>query len=225
MSISLENSASTRRHEYESSTSTSSEISDKYSYSRVSLVDISACTTFLLVHKQKVGQSLAVACQLTDGHTPDRATTNLSVSFSPNCTVYNQAHKNVLTANSTVSDIWIKFKSKAEEDTFLVNFRWRTVRFEFQSTHERSKGVLTAEQITAYALQLDCQFCTHVFSILIVKDYTQLIQWDRSGTIVTTPIYYRQDPELLDFLSITTKQRDRSKDTTTAFTKPHQKRL
>ncbi|KAH9012217.1 hypothetical protein EDB83DRAFT_2233769 [Lactarius deliciosus] len=61
------------------------------------------------------------------------------------------------------------------------------------------KGVSTAGQITAYmALQLDCQFRTHVFSVLIIRDYMQLIRWDWSGAIVTAPIYYQLDPELLD---------------------------
>ncbi|KAH8983236.1 hypothetical protein EDB92DRAFT_1803960, partial [Lactarius akahatsu] len=53
------------------------------------------------------------------------------------------------------------------------------------------KGITTAGQITTYAaLQLDCQYCTHIFSILIIRDYAQLIQWDLSGAIVTAPIYY-----------------------------------
>ncbi|KAH9018447.1 hypothetical protein EDB84DRAFT_1231509, partial [Lactarius hengduanensis] len=45
------------------------------------------------------------------------------------------------------------------------------------------------------------QYRTHVFSVLIVKDYARLIRWDRSGAIVTAPIYYRRDPELLDFFT------------------------
>jgi hypothetical protein len=32
-----------------------------------------------------------------------------------------------------------------------------------------------------------------------VKDYARLIRWDRSGAIVTGPIYYAKDPALLDF--------------------------
>jgi len=52
------------------------------------------------------------------------------------------------------------------------------------------------------ALQLDCQYRTHVFSILIVRNYARLIQWDWSGTIITAPIYYQQDPALLDFFTL-----------------------
>ncbi|KAH9025840.1 hypothetical protein EDB85DRAFT_2149458 [Lactarius pseudohatsudake] len=133
---------------------------------------------------------------------PDRATTSLSVSLSPDCTVYDQAHKNVIGANSAVSDIWIEFKSKAEEDAFLVNFPdgGQSVSSSNRLMNQGPKGVSTAGQITAYAaLQLDCQFRTHVFSILVVEDYARLIRWDRSGAVVTAPIYYRRDPELLDF--------------------------
>ena len=38
-----------------------------------------------------------------------------------------------------------------------------------------AKGASTASQITTYmALQLDSQYCTHVFSVLIVRDYAWL---------------------------------------------------
>ncbi|KAM6490106.1 hypothetical protein JOM56_014425 [Amanita muscaria] len=54
-----------------------------------------------------------------------------------------------------------------------------------------SAGRKTAGQITAYAAaQLSAQYRTHAFSILIVKDYARFIRWDRSGAIVTEPVYY-----------------------------------
>ncbi len=56
--------------------------------------------------------------------------------------------------------------------------------------------------MTYTALQLDCQYCTHVFSVLIVRNYAWLIRWDWSGAIVTAPIYYQQDPALLDFFTL-----------------------
>ncbi|KAH9024986.1 hypothetical protein EDB83DRAFT_2230798, partial [Lactarius deliciosus] len=96
-------------------------------------------------------------------------------SLSPDCTVYNQVHKTVLRADSTISDIWIKFKSKAEEDAFLSKFpdRGQSVLSPNRLMNQGSKGVSTAGQITAYvALQLDCQFHTHVFSVLIIGDHT-----------------------------------------------------
>ena len=67
---------------------------------------------------------------------------------------------------------------------------------------QTAKGVSTASQITTYAaLQLDSQYRTHVFRVLIVGDYARLIRWDRSGAIVTAPIYYQRDPALLEFFT------------------------
>jgi hypothetical protein len=67
---------------------------------------------------------------------------------------------------------------------------------------ENAKGLKTAGQIATYAaLQLDSQYRTHVFSVLIMKTYARLIRWDRSGAIVTGPIYYAEDSALLDFFT------------------------
>ncbi|KAH9164639.1 hypothetical protein EDB89DRAFT_1912027 [Lactarius sanguifluus] len=46
-------------------------------------------------------------------------------------TFYDQVHKTDLRANSTVSNIWIEFKSKAEEDAFLSKFPDRLVLGKF----------------------------------------------------------------------------------------------
>jgi len=40
----------------------------------------------------------------------------------------------------------------------------------------------------------------HTFSVLIINDYAWLIHWDRSGAIVTEPIYYNDQSYLFDFL-------------------------
>jgi hypothetical protein len=62
------------------------------------------------------------------------------------------------------------------------------------------EGCETAGQIIAYAtLLLGAQYRTHAFSVLIIKDYARLIRWDRSGAIVTQPIYYGRESQLLDF--------------------------
>lgn len=135
-------------------------------------------------------------------HSPDKAITHYNVSFAPDCTVYDQAHENVLHANSAISDIYIEFKSKAEEDAFLIDIPDQPSSVSSPLMNPAPQGVLTAGQITTYAaLQLDSQYRTHVFSILIVGDYARLIRWDRSGAIVTAPIYYQRDPELMDFFT------------------------
>jgi hypothetical protein len=135
-------------------------------------------------------------------HSPDKAITGYQVSFAPDCTVYDQARENVLHANSAISDIYIEFKSKAEEDAFLVDIPDQPSSTSNPLMNQAPQGVLTAGQITTYAaLQLDSQYRTHVFSILIVGDYARLIRWDRSGAIVTGPIYYQRDPELMGFFT------------------------
>ena len=54
-------------------------------------------------------------------HSPDKAITNYHKSFVPDCTVYDQVCKNVLHTNSTISNIYIEFKSKVEDNAFLIN--------------------------------------------------------------------------------------------------------
>lgn len=59
----------------------------------------------------------------------------------------------------------------------------------------------TLKQITAYtAAQLGSQFCTHAYSVLIVKNTARLLCWDRSGTILTEPFKYDEFPYLAEFI-------------------------
>jgi hypothetical protein len=89
-----------------------------------------------------------------------------------------------------------------EEDAFLIDIPDKSSSVSSPLMNPAPQGVLTASQITTYtALQLDSQYCTYVFSILIVGDYARLMQWDQSGAIVTAPIYYQQDPEVMDFFT------------------------
>jgi Fungal protein kinase len=65
---------------------------------------------------------------------------------------------------------------------------------------DSKSGHDTLGQITLYAAaQLGSQFCTHIYSVLIVKDYARLIRWDRSGAIVTEAIPYNMNPALAEF--------------------------
>ncbi|KAI9433453.1 hypothetical protein H4582DRAFT_1794328, partial [Lactarius indigo] len=135
----------------------------------------------------------------------DKALAEHSVSFLPDCTVYNESSKNFTDNNSAFSDFCIEFRCRAEEDAFLTNFtdEGPAVSSPTQIMSQKPKGITTAGQITMYmALQLDCQYCTHVFSVLVVKDYAWLIRWDQSGAIITAPIYYQHNPALLDFFTL-----------------------
>jgi hypothetical protein len=69
----------------------------------------------------------------------------------------------------------------------------------FMST--MTSGCQVVSQITAYAtLVLSAQYRTHVFSILIIRNFARLIRWDCGGAVVTVPIYYNDESFLLDFL-------------------------
>jgi hypothetical protein len=72
--------------------------------------------------------------------------------------------------NSSKSAIYIKFKLKPDEDAFLTNVSEDTL------INKTTRGVLTAGQITTYStLQLEFQYCTHLFSVPILGDYAWLI--------------------------------------------------
>jgi hypothetical protein len=59
---------------------------------------------------------------------------------------------------------------------------------------------LLVAKFTAYATShMSAQYRTHIFFVLICEDYARLIRWDRSGAIVTEPIYYNVVPHLFDF--------------------------
>jgi hypothetical protein len=56
-------------------------------------------------------------------------------------------------------------------------------------------------QITAYASSiLSAQYRTHMFMVLMFKDYARLLRWDCGGAVVTKPIEFNVEPHLFDFL-------------------------
>ncbi|KAG1779841.1 hypothetical protein EV702DRAFT_1043716 [Suillus placidus] len=88
----------------------------------------------------------------------------------------------------------------------IIEFKWSPSHDAFRQPgadslmSQTEKGMDTLGQITSYtAAQLGTQFCTHVFSVLIVRDRTRIIRWDREGAIVTSPIDYNNEPDLADF--------------------------
>jgi hypothetical protein len=90
----------------------------------------------------------------------------------PDCTVYDQVHENVLHANSAISNIYIEFKSKAEEDAFLINIPDKSSSVSSPLMNPAPQGVLTAGQITTYtALQLDSRIIC-MFSVSSLSGIT-----------------------------------------------------
>ncbi|KAI9456113.1 hypothetical protein BJY52DRAFT_1188014 [Lactarius psammicola] len=95
----------------------------------------------------------------------------------------------------------IEFKNTLDQDPFSVELISSDHLEITPFMNSTIRGRQTARQITAYATSvLSAQYCTHTFLLLIIKDFARLIQWDRGGVVVTAPIFYNQDPDLLQFL-------------------------
>lgn len=95
----------------------------------------------------------------------------------------------------SVVDINIEFKYVTKDDAFASHDSSDMLMRNIPSGRD-SFG-----QITAYAAaQIGCQWRTCVYSIFIMKEYARLLRWDRSGLIVSAPIFYNKDPALAQFL-------------------------
>ncbi|KAG1901811.1 uncharacterized protein F5891DRAFT_950129, partial [Suillus fuscotomentosus] len=110
-------------------------------------------------------------CMYPDGCAPS----------SPNCDVSS-------------AEIIIKFKWSYSHDAFCEASGVDSV------VSQTERGMDTLGQIASYTTaQLGTQFCTHAFSVLIVRDRARIIRWDREGAIVTGPINYNNQPHLANF--------------------------
>ena len=123
----------------------------------------------------------------------------------PNCSVYDTARNHNNNLNSSLIKLVIEFKTGSDSDPFVDPRLLKkskvgdTFRNPFMVTS--SKAQVVAGQIIAYAtLVLSAQYHTHVFLVLVFKEYSRLIHWDCGGAVVTAPISHTKDPHLLDFL-------------------------
>lgn len=114
----------------------------------------------------------------------------------PDVCVYPDGQEpSTLNCDISTTEIIIEFKWSNSHDAF----RQPSPRLDSVISHTE-KGMDTLGQITSYAAaQLGTQFRTHAFSVLIVCDRARIIRWDREGAIVTSPIYYNEQPHLADF--------------------------
>ena len=65
-------------------------------------------------------------------------------------------YKHVTHTDSAISDLYVKFKGKVEDDTFLTNFSGKQLSTLNPLMSKMAKGASTASQITTYmAVQLD----------------------------------------------------------------------
>jgi hypothetical protein len=140
---------------------------------------------------------------------------------------YRADHEDVL--NSSTVDCLIEFKTTSDQDPFLVKAAPPAPPAPVDSNNSNNSSDSSdssdscagqtrvicsnpfmaatplahqvAGQITSYAsLVMSAQYHTHLFTVLILKEYARLIQWDHGGALVTEPIYHDGHLHLLDFL-------------------------
>lgn len=110
----------------------------------------------------------------------------------PDCYVYeaNSGHNH---PDSSLVECLIEFKTTSDYDPFVRDVPSEPIsgRNPFMSAKTQARKM--AGQITAYAtLILGAQYRTHIFLILILREYSRIIRWDRGGAIVTAPIPRRR---------------------------------
>jgi|SRR6266850_1677183 len=65
--------------------------------------------------------------------------------------------------------------------------------------NQSSEAMRTMGQIGTYVtIQMDLQYRTHTFFVLIIGEYARLMCWDRSGILFTDPTYYNKHSELVE---------------------------
>ncbi|KAF8490092.1 hypothetical protein F5888DRAFT_1869004, partial [Russula emetica] len=122
------------------------------------------------------------------------------LKLKPDCSVYMHGKRTKDDLDLSRVDFVIEMKSEA--DPFVLKVPSNPRDHTSNSGDDLNSFLhLTSGQITAYAMAImSAQYRTHTFSVLIMKDYARLIRWDRSGAVVTEPIYYNSQPHLFDFL-------------------------
>lgn len=138
----------------------------------------------------------------------EQGKTDFPFKIKPDCSVFAKGHSFRGTDSSAV-ELFIEFKRRHDDDPFVSKLpRPRTSSSDNTSSSPPPNPFMkvsrdarhTCGQITAYATShMSAQYRTHVFFVLICKDYARLIRWDRSGAIVTDPIYYDEESHLFDF--------------------------
>ena len=121
----------------------------------------------------------------------------------PDFSVYSKDSNHNFQLNSTLIEFPLEFKSMPDQDPFAVK---PVPSSDLNSATENpfmsmtNLGHQVAGQITAYATSiLSAQYRTHTFLVLIFKSSARILRWDRGGAVVTAPIYFNEDPHLLDF--------------------------
>ncbi|KAI0245684.1 hypothetical protein BJV78DRAFT_1137314 [Lactifluus subvellereus] len=124
--------------------------------------------------------------------------TNYSFSIKPDCTVYSKENKKIYGTSLAAVEFFVEFKFSADSDPFEVSQKSQAPMGLLKDSRSAKE---TIGQIATYvAMQMDAQYRTHSFFVLIIKDYARLMRWDRSGVVFSEQIYYNTQSELVEFL-------------------------
>ncbi|KIM76441.1 hypothetical protein PILCRDRAFT_77847 [Piloderma croceum F 1598] len=155
--------------------------------------------------------------------------TDFAFDIKPDVCVYPNESGHRGPTDIVHANLTIKFKWHSGDDPFCLPYSiGEGDNMKTSFLHDTKGGTNTAGQITAYvAAQLGAQFRTCTYSVLIVKSIARLIQWDRTGTVVSEPIAYNQEPALVEFFRRYHKapQELRGVDTTVTEPTAGEKRL
>jgi len=132
----------------------------------------------------------------TSSHADRNPRSSLPFEIKPDVSIY-PGNSTVTKTDSSISEIFTEFKWNTKDNPFcnvVDKNGWKSF------LHDSKAGRDTLGQITSYAAaQLGAQFRTHIYSVFILRDMARILQWDRSGTIVTEAIKYNEDCLLAEF--------------------------
>ena len=116
--------------------------------------------------------------------------------IKPNVSVYHSDSNPGAKTDTSLVEIFIEFKWNSGNDPFCdlhdINVSCSYCRMSDVVKlflHETKSSNDTLGQITSYAAaQLTSQYCTHVYSVFIMKNTARILQWDRLGMIMMEAI-------------------------------------
>jgi hypothetical protein len=96
-------------------------------------------------------------------------------------------------------DLFVKFKFANTSDPFHdPEDPLHPIAGDFHFENDSDDAQLVCGQLASYAAALmGCQFCIHIFCVLVCGMYARFICWDRDGAIVTWCFNYFNYPHFL----------------------------
>jgi len=157
------------------------------------------CIYFMLQIKADAPFTPSLKFVNSSAHMDFSSQTSFSFEIRPDICTYSQGGQCLGPTDVTCAELLTKFKWHKANDPFCDLYiplgAEHTIIF-----HKGKTCADTLGQITLYAAaQLGSQFCTCIYSILIVKDKAQLIRWDRMGAIITEAFCYNSNRTLAEF--------------------------